>query len=421
MPSFFRLDGFVITPTGIAVAGAQVAILTQPASFATQPGSPLQTVYAANASNSLTITAAVWNGQQITFTFSTSLPPDLTVGSYIGVSGVSPAGYNSTISAPWLVVGLNSSLNQATVTALTNPGAYVSGGTAATSVLPNPTQTDNDGNFFFYAAPGIYSVQIYGPPNNPLGLTERDLLDQDVGGVGSGSVTSVALTAPAQFSVTGSPITTNGTLAISWTNENANLVLAGPTSGLPAAPTFRGLVAADLPAGTGTVTSVAYTLTVPSIMGQSVTGSPITASGTIAATISLVSQAPNIVFAGPTSGGSATPGFRSLVAADLPAVQRIQITLSGTTDALTFPSDTWIDTTSVDATTLGTPVPTTDDGKRIQVVDVTGHAHTITTAANKIVPSHSIATFNGVGGSFIVLEANQGLWYIVGSSGVTVS
>ena len=66
-------------------------------------------------------------------------------------------------------------------------------------------------------------------------------------GSGSGTVTSVALTAPSQFAVTGSPVTTSGTLAIAWATQTANTVLAGPTTGAAAAPTFRSLVAADIP------------------------------------------------------------------------------------------------------------------------------------------------------------------------------
>lgn len=62
---------------------------------------------------------------------------------------------------------------------------------------------------------------------------------------GRKGVTSVALTVPSIFSVAGSPITDTGTLAISLANQNANVVLAGPTSGGAAAPTFRSLVDAD--------------------------------------------------------------------------------------------------------------------------------------------------------------------------------
>jgi hypothetical protein len=71
-------------------------------------------------------------------------------------------------------------------------------------------------------------------------------------GLGSGTVTSVAASVPAEFSISGSPITTTGTLAITKANETANTVWAGPTSGSAAQPTFRALVAADLPSGVGT-------------------------------------------------------------------------------------------------------------------------------------------------------------------------
>jgi hypothetical protein len=62
---------------------------------------------------------------------------------------------------------------------------------------------------------------------------------------GTGTVTSVALTAPAILSVAGSPVTGSGTLALTLATQTANLVWAGPTSGGAAAPTFRSLVIAD--------------------------------------------------------------------------------------------------------------------------------------------------------------------------------
>ena len=63
---------------------------------------------------------------------------------------------------------------------------------------------------------------------------------------GTGTVTSVGITAPNIFAVTGSPITAAGTLALALADQNANLVWAGPASGAAAAPTFRSLVALDL-------------------------------------------------------------------------------------------------------------------------------------------------------------------------------
>lgn len=67
-------------------------------------------------------------------------------------------------------------------------------------------------------------------------------------GVGGGTVTSVGLSLPSIFSVSGSPVTTSGTITGALANQSANLVFAGPSSGSPAAPTFRGIIATDLAA-----------------------------------------------------------------------------------------------------------------------------------------------------------------------------
>lgn len=76
-----------------------------------------------------------------------------------------------------------------------------------------------------------------------------------------GTVTSVALSLPGEFSLTGSPITSAGTFAVTTAAQTMNTVWAGPTSGTAAQPTFRALVAADIPTldaakiGTGTFTT----------------------------------------------------------------------------------------------------------------------------------------------------------------------
>lgn len=67
------------------------------------------------------------------------------------------------------------------------------------------------------------------------------------GSAGSGTVTSVGLSAPSIFTVSGSPVTTSGTLTFTLNTQSANLVWAGPSSGSAAAPTFRTLTSADLP------------------------------------------------------------------------------------------------------------------------------------------------------------------------------
>jgi hypothetical protein len=86
----------------------------------------------------------------------------------------------------------------------------------------------------------------------------------------------------------------------------------------------------------------------------------------------------------------------------------------------------FIETAGVDATTLATPVagaPSAggNDGLEITIIDNSGHAHTVTAAANVITPAHHLATFNGTQGSFITLVARNGKWLPVQSSGVTIS
>jgi hypothetical protein len=59
---------------------------------------------------------------------------------------------------------------------------------------------------------------------------------------------SISLDAPDLFTVSGSPADASGTLAFEWNTAAVNTVLAGPGTGSTAAiPTFRSLVAADIP------------------------------------------------------------------------------------------------------------------------------------------------------------------------------
>jgi hypothetical protein len=69
-----------------------------------------------------------------------------------------------------------------------------------------------------------------------------------------GTVTSVTASSPLASSGGATP-------NISISNQNANIVLAGPTSGAAAAPTFRALVKADIPLLTTTTKTANYTIT----------------------------------------------------------------------------------------------------------------------------------------------------------------
>ena len=102
----------------------------------------------------------------------------------------------------------------------------------------------------------VITLPKRGGQNSPITSSQWDTTMQTIetaflavpSGTGNGSVTSVALTAPTDiFNVSGSPITTSGTLALTLDTQSANTIWAGPTTGSAATPTFRSIVLADLP------------------------------------------------------------------------------------------------------------------------------------------------------------------------------
>lgn len=65
---------------------------------------------------------------------------------------------------------------------------------------------------------------------------------------GTGSVTDVGLTTPAEF-IPGPNVTVSGNLSFTKANQEAGKVYAGPETGAAAQPSFRSLVLTDLPSG----------------------------------------------------------------------------------------------------------------------------------------------------------------------------
>ena len=223
-----------------------------------------------------------------------------------------------------------------TVTAVTATAPVVSsGGTAPDISMPAANATTNgyltstDWNTFNNKAPATSGTSIlYG---NGTGGFSNVTIGSGVtfaGGTLSatgsgGTVTSVGLSLPAQFTVTNSPVTGSGTLTGSWNNQTANYVFAGPASGAAAAPTFRALVASDIPS-LSYVTSVTGTAPVVSSGGTtpaiSMAAASASADGYLTSTdwttfnskgsgtVTSVSVVAANGFAGTSSGG-ATPAL----------------------------------------------------------------------------------------------------------------
>lgn len=112
---------------------------------------------------------------------------------------------------------------------------------------------------------------------------------------GGHDAVSLAAAAQAVMDITGQDIDLD--------TQSANIVFAGPTSGGAAKPTFRALVVADLP---GDLTHDEVTLEAAAAVLLALSEQA----------LDLNTQAANVLFAGPVSGGAAKPTFRTLVDAD---------------------------------------------------------------------------------------------------------
>ena len=134
-------------------------------------------------------------------------------------------------------------------------------------------------------ASGLLTVDVNGSAV-ASGLTIIDVNGSAVALGVVGTVISIGLTMPTEFSVAGSPITSSGTLAVTKANQSANLVYAGPSSGSPAAPTFRSLAAGDLPLATtgafGAVKPDGSTITISSgVISSAGLTNPMTTKGDV--------------------------------------------------------------------------------------------------------------------------------------------
>lgn len=178
------------------------------------------------------------------------------------------------------------------------------------------------------ASPQAANLVFAGPTSGSAALpTFRELVSADIpggGGGGGGTVTSVALALPGFITVSGSPVTTSGTLTGTLASQSQNAVFAGPTSG-SGAPTFRAIVAGDLPTvpiaqgGTGqTSAAAAYNALSPmttlgDIEYESGANTAARLAGNTSATKKFLAQTGNGTV-------SAAPSWATISTSDLPTV-----------------------------------------------------------------------------------------------------
>lgn len=115
-----------------------------------------------------------------------------------------------------------------------------------TTGIANPLTTDANGYYAFAAADNTYDILYSG--SGVASATHRRIKLWDFATASAAPFSQVSLSMPVEYSISGSPAGPSGTLTVSWANQTANLVFAGPSGGGATAPTFRALVNADLPA-----------------------------------------------------------------------------------------------------------------------------------------------------------------------------
>jgi hypothetical protein len=170
-----------------------------------------------------------------------------------------------------------------------------------------------------------------------------------LGSISTQDSSNVTITGGSITGITDLAIADGGTGASTAANARINLLPSYTSNGSKVLALNSGATDVEwitLPA-TG-VTSVA--LSAPNIF--SVSGSPVTSTGTLA--LSLATQTANYVWAGPTSGGSATPAFRALVAGDIPALSYLSTSGGTVSGNVTVTGDLTVQgtTTTIDSTTV---------------------------------------------------------------------
>jgi hypothetical protein len=130
--------------------------------------------------------------------------------------------------------------------------------------------------------------------------------------VGTGTVTSVSFTGDGTVLATGptTPVTTSGTLAPALVSQAANRVLAGPTTGSPAAPTFRALGMTDMPAAIATIPTL-------NVLANTTGGTAAPAGNTLSAVIdaAIANTQGDILYRGASAWSALAPGTSGQVLA----------------------------------------------------------------------------------------------------------
>jgi len=260
------LGGTADAPTVISVGGYLVDPAATPSTIVLRDASGvISGNIAGNAATATTATTAA--------TVTTAAQPTITsVGTLTGLSVITPivgditGNANTANTATTATSATNIAVTDQAAGALYYP-TFVSGignkpldvNMAKFKYAPTSgtlTATTFNGALDASLLTGTIAAARYGTNLIPLAALNAGTVNTNaflkgdgtwaVPTAGSGTVTSVGMSMPAIFTVTNSPVTTNGTLTATLANQSSHVVLASPADGSAGTPTFRTLFGADI-------------------------------------------------------------------------------------------------------------------------------------------------------------------------------
>lgn len=196
-----------------------------------------------------TVTYVGLSGSEFTFTGS-PITTSGTIGISLAASGVSAGSYGSSTQVPVITVN-----NKGIITSITT--AAISGGsgtvTSVALTLPTPTNPAFSVTGSPITSSGTFAITANGTTSE---YVRGDGSLATFPAIPSGTVTSVGLSMPAAFSVSGSPVTSSGTLAVSGAGTASQVILGDGSLGtinsyFKAAYTASGAATLDIPIPSG--------------------------------------------------------------------------------------------------------------------------------------------------------------------------